>query len=140
VIILDENVPESQWQLLRSWRIRALLIGRDISEKGIQDDSLTGFLVKQRRPTFFTRDAGFYDKKLCHAQYCLVYLAVRPNESAFFVRRLLRYPLFSTRAQRLGAVIRVSSAGLQMWRLRESRERFLFWSDQEIRRDVTRRR
>jgi hypothetical protein len=128
VIILDENIPESQWQLLRSWRIRALLIGRDISEKGIQDDRLPGLLVNQRRPTFFTRDEGFYDRKLCHASYCLVYLAVRPNESALFVRRCLRHPQFNTRARRLGAVIRVSSAGLQMWRLNEGREVFLSWS------------
>jgi hypothetical protein len=127
VIILDENIPESQWQLLRSWRIRALLIGRDISEKGIEDDDLIGFLIQQRRPTFVTRDEGFYSRKLCHARYCLVYLAVRPNESAPFVRRFLRHPRFNTRAQRLGAVIRVSSAGLQMWRLHETQESFLSW-------------
>ena len=140
MVILDENIPESQRQLLRSWRIRALLVGRDISKKGVKDESLTRFLLKQRYPTFFTRDEGFYDKKLCHAGYSLVYLAVRPNESASFVRRLLRHSRFNTRAQRLGAVIRVSSAGLQMWRLRELRESFLSWSDQEISRSVTRRR
>jgi len=129
VIILDENVPESQGQLLRSWRIRALLIGRDISEKGIKDDRLAKFLLKQSYPTFFTRDEGFYDRKLCHAGYCLVYLAVRPNESALFVRRVLRSPHFNMRAKRLGAVIRVSSAGLQVWRLREEREVFLSWRE-----------
>lgn len=129
MIILDENVPESQGQLLRSWRIRALLIGQDISEKGIKDDRLATFLLKQSRPTFFTRDGGFYDRKLCHASYCLVYLAVRPNESAFFVRRVLRSPHFDARAKRLGAVIRVSSAGMQMWRLRQAREISLSWSD-----------
>ena len=129
MIILDENIPESQWQLLRSWRIKALLIGRDISEKGILDDRLAGFLVKQRRPTFFTRDGGFFDRKLCHASYCLVYLAVRPNESALFVRRSLRHPDLNTRARRLGAVIRVSSAGLQMWRLHGDQEISLPWGD-----------
>ncbi len=127
MIILDENIPESQWQLLRSWRLRALLIGRDLSEKGIKDDRLTKFLREQNRPTFFSRDEGFYDRRLCHAGYCLVYLAVRPNESALFVRRLLRSPHFKVRAQRLGAVIRVSSAGLQLWRLREARETTLAW-------------
>jgi hypothetical protein len=129
VIILDENIPDSQWQLLRSWRIRALLIGRDISEKGILDERIPGFLVKQRRPTFFTRDEGFYGRQLCHAGYCLVVVAVRPNELAFFVRRCLRHPHLSSRAQRLGAVVRVSSAGLQMWRLRETREILLPWGD-----------
>jgi hypothetical protein len=129
VIILDENIPESQWQLLRSWRIRALLIGRDISEKGIKDENLAGLLIQQRRPTFVTRDEGLYSRKLCHARYCLVYLAVRPNESASFVRRFLRHPRLNTRARRLGAVIRVSSAGLQMWRLHETRESVLSWTN-----------
>lgn len=129
MIILDENIPESQGQLLRSGRIRALLVGQDISEKGIKDDRLAKFLLKQSRPTFFTRDEGFYDRRLCHAGYCLVYLAVRPNESAFFVRRILRFPHLNVRAKRLGAVIRASSAGLQMWRLRQAREIFLFWND-----------
>lgn len=128
MIILDENIPESQWQLLRSWRIRALLIGRDISEKGIKDENIAVFLIQQPRQTFFTRDDGFYDKRLCHSRYCLVYLAARPNEAASFARRLLRHPLLKTRAQRLGAVIRVSSAGLQMWRLHEPREIFLSWN------------
>ncbi len=128
MIILDENVPESQAQLLRGWRIRALLIGRDISEKGIKDDRIAKFLLDQNRPTFFTRDEGFYDRKLCHASYCLVYLAVRPNESALFVRRVLRSSYFNMRAKRLGAVIRVSSAGMQAWRLREAREAFLPWT------------
>ena len=129
MIILDENIPESQWQLLRSWRIRALLIGRDISEKGILDDRLTGFLVKHRRSTFFTRDGGFYDRSLCHATYGLVFLAVRPNESALFVRRCLRHPELDTRARRLGAVVRASSAGMQMWRLHETRELIFPWTD-----------
>lgn len=129
MIILDENVPESQVQLLRTWRIRGLLIGRDISEKGIKDDRLAKFLLNQSRPTFFTRDEGFYDRKLCHASYCLVYLAVRPNESAFFIRRVLRSRNFNARSKRLGAVIRVSSAGLQVWRRHEAQEIFLAWSD-----------
>ena len=129
MIILDENIPEGQWQLLRSWRVRALLVGRDISEKGIKDDRLTGFLVGQRRPTFFTRDDGFYDRKLCHGRYCLVFLAVRPSESAAFVRRVLRHPRFRTRAQRLGTVIRASSAGLQMWKLHEEQEIIVSWNE-----------
>lgn len=113
MIILDENIPETQWQLLRSWRIRALLIGRDISEKGIKDENLVGFLIQQRRPTFFTRDEGFYSRKLCHARYCMVYLAVRPDESASFVRRFLRHPRFHTRA--LIYYIRESSYGAQIF-------------------------
>jgi len=32
--ILDENIPEGQRQLLRSWRIQAKQIGHDIGRQG----------------------------------------------------------------------------------------------------------
>ena len=70
--ILDENITESQRQLLRSWRIRVRQIGVDVSRKGIQDDEILPFLLTRRRPTFFTRDMGFYTRTFCHARYCLV--------------------------------------------------------------------
>ena len=126
--ILDENILESQRQILRSWRIRVYQIGYDVSRKGIQDDEIIPFLLQQRRPTFFTRDLGFYDRRLCHARYCLVCLAVGQYEVAVFARRLLRHPEFRTQGRRMGAVIRVSSAGLQVWRLRVEQEVFVPWS------------
>jgi hypothetical protein len=43
--ILDENINESQRQLLRSWRIRVRQIGVDSSRKGIQDDEIIPFLL-----------------------------------------------------------------------------------------------
>jgi hypothetical protein len=128
VNVLDENILESQRQTLQSWRIRVRQIGKDIGRKGIRDDALIPFLLDQRRPTFFTRDLGFYDRKLCHARYCLVCLAVGPYEAAVFVRRLLRHPEFNTQAKRMGAVIRASSAGLQVWRFHTEQEIHLPWS------------
>jgi len=94
----------------------------------MKDDAIIPFLLEQRRPTFFTRDLGFYERKICHARYCLVCLAVGRYEVAAFVRRLLRYPEFNTQAKRMGTVIRVSSAGLQVWRLHTEQEIFLSWS------------
>jgi len=46
--ILDENINESQRQLLRSWRIRVRQIGVDVSHKGIQDDEIIPFLLTLR--------------------------------------------------------------------------------------------
>lgn len=37
--ILDENIIESQWQLIRRWRIPVRQIGEDIARKGIKDDA-----------------------------------------------------------------------------------------------------
>ncbi len=127
--ILDENIPASQRQLLRSWRIRVRQIGYDIGRKGMQDDEIISFLHQQPRPTFFTRDLGFYERSLCHSGYCLVSLAVDKNEVAFFVRRLLRHPQFDTKAKRMGTVIRVSGMGLRVWRLHAEEESLLDWAE-----------
>ncbi len=127
--ILDENILASQRQILRSHRVLIRQIGYDVGRKGIKDDEIIPFLHGLHRPTFFTRDLGFYERDLCHARYCLVCMAVEKNEAAAFVRRLLRHPEFDTQAKRLGAVIRVSRAGLRVWRLHAEREVVLPWSD-----------
>ena len=128
MILLDENVNQSQLLLLRSWRVRARLIGQDFSRKGVQDEQIVPLLLELSRPTFFTRDLGFYDRKLCHGRYCIVVLAVHRYEVAMFVRRFLKHPSFRTWAKRVGKVARISSAGIQLWQLRSSREHHEKWS------------
>ena len=125
--ILDENIPGNQRQLLKSWRVRVRQIGYDVSRKGIKDDEIIPFLIGQRQPTFFTRDFGFYDRKLCHTDYCLVFLDIRRDEVATFVRRLLRHPQFNTKAKRLGRVLRVSQIGLHLWKLHAEEEIAVSW-------------
>ncbi len=92
------------------------------------DEEIIPFLLHLRRPTFFTRDADFYNRRLCHTRYCLVYLAVKKTEAALFVRRFLRSPLFHTQAKRLGNVVQVSQVGLSVWRLHAEDEMRLPWS------------
>jgi len=72
MIMLDENFLESQRQLLQ----------------GMQDDEIIPFLLQRRRTTFFTLDMDFYQRRLCHARYCLVCVDVGQYEAAAFVRRL----------------------------------------------------
>jgi hypothetical protein len=129
VNILDENIIASQRQLLRSWRIRLRQIGYDIERKGITDEAIIPFLLQQRRPTFFTRDLGFFDRRLCHRRYCIVCLAIEKQEVATFVRRVLRYHAFDTQAKRMSTVIRVSHQGMRVWRLHADEEQFLDWSE-----------
>lgn len=115
--ILDENISKSQRQLLESWRVSIKQVGISVGYSGMKDGEIISLLHQVRRPTFFTRDDGFFKPQLCHQRYCLVYLDVEKNEAAFFVRRLLKYSEFSTQANRMGNVIRVSQAGLACWRL-----------------------
>ena len=125
--ILDENIPKSQRQLLESWGIPVRQIGFNVGRRGLQDEEIVPFLHQQRRPTFFTRDADFYDRRLCHAKYSMVYLAVEKEEGAVFVRRFLRHPEFNTQVKRMGIVIRVSRAGISAWRLHADREVQFKW-------------
>lgn len=125
--ILDENIIASQRQRLRSWRIRVRQIGVDIARKGLQDEENVPFLHHLRRPTFFTRDRGFYRREICHRLYGIVCLEVTPEEVAIFVRRVLRHPSLNTRAKRMGTVVRASHRGLGVWRLHAQNEEVIFW-------------
>ena len=107
MIILDENFPESQRQLLRGWRVPLRQIGYEVGRKGMQDEEILPFLRHRRRTTFFTLGQGFYRRHLCHARYCLVCVDVGQYAAAF-VRRLLRHREFDTEAKRLATVIRLS--------------------------------
>ncbi len=127
MILLDENFPESQRQLLKAWRIPIRQIGVEISRKGVQDDEIIPLLLSLRRPTFFTLDGGFYSRRLCHARYCLVCVDVAPYEAAAFVRRFLGHKDFDTEAKRMGMVVRLSHAGIFLWRLHVEEEARLGW-------------
>jgi hypothetical protein len=129
VNILDENIIESQRRLLRSWRIAIRHLGYNLGRQGIKDREVIPFLHRLRRPTFFTRDADFYERRLCHARYGLVQLAVRKDEVAVFVRRLLRHREFDTEAKRMGAVVRVAHVGLSVWRLHVEQELHFDWTE-----------
>ena len=47
--ILDENIPESQRQLLRSWRIRVQQIGHELGRPGMKDEENIPLLNHVRR-------------------------------------------------------------------------------------------
>jgi hypothetical protein len=127
--LLDENVPESQRQLLRAWRIPVRQVGVDVARKGIQDDEIIPLLLRLRRPTFVTRDSDFYKPALRHARYCLVFVDTGQYEAASFVRRLLHHVEFDTEAKRLGSVLRVHHTGVAAWRLHLAGEHHYDWMD-----------
>lgn len=67
--ILDENTPKDQRELLERGRIHIRQIGFNVGRRGMKDeDEIIPFLLKQNRPTFFTRDDDFYKPRLCHAK------------------------------------------------------------------------
>lgn len=125
--VLDENIIDNQRRQLMSWRMRIHQIGFEVGRKGMKDREIIPFLHQLKQPTFFTRDDDFYERKLCHAGYCLVYLDIRKEEVATFVRRILRQKSFKTKAKRMGKVIRASHVGLSVWNLHAEKEEFFDW-------------
>lgn len=125
--VLDENIVASQRQLLQKWRVKFSQIGWEIGRVGLQDEEIIALLHQLGPVTFFTLDIDFYHRHLCHARYCIVYLDVRKREAASFIRRFLRHPAFGTKAKRMGTVIRLTSAMLQVWRLHAEHEEELTW-------------
>jgi hypothetical protein len=126
--ILDDNIMASQRQHLRSWRIPVRQIGVDLGHKGLQDAEILPLLQYLHRPTFFTRDHGFYRREICHQQYSLVCLEVAPEEVAIFARRVLRHSRLNTQAKHLDTVVRASHRGLAIWRLHAQEEEVLLWA------------
>ena len=114
MIVLDENIPEDQRQLLRGWRVRVSQIGDELGRKGMKDDQIIPMLRKLSAPTFVTRDFDFWDSDLCHDRYCLIVLDLSADEAATFVRRTLRHVALNTKAKRLGCVVRVDHLGIEI--------------------------
>ncbi len=127
MIILDENIPESQRQLLRSWRIQSQQIGHEIGRQGMNDEEIIPLLHKLHHATFFTRDLGFYKRHLCHLNYCLVVLEVGQYEVASFIKRFLQFQEFNTKTKRMGRVIRVTHIGIQFWHMHAEKEEAAKW-------------
>lgn len=126
--VLDENIPDSQRQLLKSWSIRVHQIGNEVGRQGMKDDDIIPLLHQLRSATFFTRDHDFYNRNFTHGNYCLVCLAVGQYEAASFIRRFLRHLEFNTRAKRMGKVVRITHMGMQIWQLNTEKEKVLRWS------------
>jgi hypothetical protein len=128
LIVLDENIDVWQRRQLEHWRIHFRRIGGEIGRFGMDDrEEIIPLLHSLRGPTFFTRDHDFYRSRLTHAGYCLVYLEVRPDDAAHFIRRFLRHQSFRTQAQRLGKVIRVRADGIVFWQTGVSRSIEFNW-------------
>jgi hypothetical protein len=60
MIILDENFPDSQRQILKGWRVPFKQIAFEIGREGIKDDEIIPLLHGLNRPTFFTLDEDFF--------------------------------------------------------------------------------
>jgi hypothetical protein len=127
VNLIDENVPQEECALLRQKGFPVTQIGNGIGRKGMGDDEIIPLLHQLNRPTFFTLDADFFDRRLRHDRYCLVHLDIDDDLVAEYVRRILRHRSLNSKAKRMGRVVRADADGLSVWR-RGQRTEDLPWN------------
>jgi hypothetical protein len=127
MIVLDENIPADQCEMLWQKHIHAKHIGFDAARKGIQDYEIIPFLHQLNRPTFFTLDVDYFKRRLRHDGYCLVYMDIEDDDAAAYILQILRHPALDTKAKRMGAVIRAEPKGISLWRIRHEGKEYLSW-------------
>ena len=93
----------------------------------MKDKEIITLLHSLNKTTFFTRDSDFFDPALRHSNYSPVNLNVNKNETALFIRRILRHPAFNTEAKRMGKVIRGTVEGVYVWQLHADEQEKLIW-------------
>lgn len=128
--LLDENFPDDQLSLLKHWRIRVRQIGTDVAQLGAKDTQIIPALHRVGSVTFFTQDEDFFDPALCHPAYCLVWLDVRADDAACYLRRFLKHKRFNTVAKRMGIVARAHHDGIHYWQRSGAALRSAVWPAQ----------
>lgn len=117
MIILDHDIPEHQAEILRWARLRPQQIGRDVGRPEWQDlEEILRYLHSGKSETFFTRDEGFFRRRLCHRNYCIVIVSTPVLETALYVKRFLRHKTFRTKKGRMGKVARLSPTWIVCWK------------------------
>jgi hypothetical protein len=117
-IVVDDQL-ETQFILgaLDSWvgavRLQSLRPGEHIL-----DDRVPEILRTLKSPTFVTIDHGFWNRRLCHSDYCVLFFDLLTEEQKripAILRVLFRLPEFNTRAARMGKVARVDDDTVTFW-------------------------
>ena len=131
MLVCDENISEIEVWRLREWRIRVRQIGPDVADLSIGDDNILPLLHRLKQPTFFTRDGDFWNPRLRHAGYCLVFVDVPDHEGevAAAIRRFVNHPAFDTHAKRSGKVVRVHADGVHYWERGHAEKRVEPWPE-----------
>ena len=125
--ILDEHIPENQRQLLESWGFKCKQIGNEVGYKGILDKQIITILHRLQNPTFFTRDQHFYNRKLCHNNYCLCFLDIGKEEVSVFIRDFMKHKQYNMKAKRMGNVFKIKQSSIRLWKINNTEEIEINW-------------
>ena len=136
MIVFDENVHQQQimasvaaWYRGRVLSITALRPGTLIA-----DEAIPAILRRASQPTFVTTNVeDFWRRVPAHPRYgimCNVLPSERLQELPLFVRRLFRMSALTTKARRMGKVVRASMHQFQYYDVHSRSIRSLYpWPD-----------
>lgn len=128
MIILDHNIAQDQVEQLRLWRIHFKQIGYEVGRPEWEDQQeILRYLHQAKKATFFTRDLGFFRRRLCHSNYSLVVITGPVLETASLIRRFLRHTRFKTKAKRVGKVVMLSKGSISFWDIEQEQRHNLHW-------------
>lgn len=119
-LVLDEHLGRTEVLVpLQKW-ITATKIEDLVGDEILKDDRILQFLRQRKHPTFLTLDEDFFHRRLCDQRYCLIYCVVprqQQHRLPVTLRRVFRLPEFSTKAARMGKVIRVHEQDIDFWQV-----------------------
>lgn len=130
LFIVDDQLAASEVyaplrELLKSQRLQQLR-----PREHILDDRVPQILLTLDRPTFVTIDGDFWDRRLCHSRYCILYFSLATADQGKLpdqLRRLLRKSEFRTRAGRMGKVIRAAPSAIDYWEHARPTFKRIYW-------------
>jgi hypothetical protein len=129
MIVLDENIHSRQilTSIAEWYRGQVVSVAQLRPGSVIRDEAIPTLLQHLNKPTFVTTNADdFWQIVQPHSAYCIVCVSVpkeRNGEVPTLVRRLFALPEFSTKALRMGKIVRSSAAGVSYYdQGREMRE------------------
>jgi hypothetical protein len=123
-LVLDDQLDvQIMVPALEAW-ITAVRLQHLRPTEHILDDRIPEILRTLKKPTFLTIDHGFWNRRLCHSGYCILYFDLAKDEQQQLpglLRRLFRLPEFRTRTVRMGKVARVRQETVTYWQAGEKK-------------------
>ena len=121
-LVLDDQLdvqvllPElDSW--ITSVRLQSLRPGEQILDERVPE-----ILCTLKKPTFITIDHGFWNRRLCHEKYCIVFAELTSSQQHLIpslLRRLFRLTEFRTRGARMSKVARLDEQNVTFWEARK---------------------
>ena len=121
MIVLDEQLLGRNLEILIvAWYPGAGVYITDLRPNTvIKDDAIPALLGQQAQPTFITINASdFWQKVTITDRFCIICFTLpdtRVREIALKLRAVFQRAEFSTKAKRMGKVIRVTDTGISYY-------------------------